>query len=208
MTAILLGVTACVVAVDESVTIDDPVDRIEVDVTAGDVSIHGVEGPVRLTGAFGGAGHGPIGHHLDGTTLIIRYDCRWCGGQLTIEAPPDTALSLAVGAGDLTIDAMDAEVDAGLTGGNATVLDHGPGPVTVDLELGSADLTFGEPPSRAEIHASTGAIALTVPSGPYALDLDAARGSVEVDPELIDDPDSPNALIASTGTGSITLRGR
>jgi hypothetical protein len=184
---LLLWLTACVVAVDQTVTIDEPVDRIVVDVSAGDVKVVERDGPVRLTGAFGGAGHGPISHDVKDGVLTIRFDCKLCGGELKIEAPGEVSLDLTLGAGDLSVVDMSGSTDA-------------------DLEIGSVEASFVSAPERIDIALGTGAIEIVVPAGGYDLDVKTDHGSVDLD-DVYDAPGATSAITAHTSNGSIDIIG-
>ena len=183
----MLSLAACVVALDQTVTISQPVDRIVVDVSSGDVKVVERDGDITLSGAFGGAGHGPIHHEVDDGVLTIRYDCKLCGGDLKIEAPSDVELDLRLGAGDLTV------VDMG-------------GTTDMRLEVGSVDASFRVAPDRIDVDVGTGAIELVVPAGGYALDVTADRGSVDLD-GVHDDPASDEEIVAHTANGSVEVLG-
>ncbi|MEZ4237583.1 MAG: hypothetical protein R3F59_15835 [Myxococcota bacterium] len=196
----------CVLSVDESLTIHDPVDRIEIEVSAGDVSIRGVDGPVKLSGNFGGAGKEPE-HSVSDGVLTVSYDCGLCGGRLTVDAPPETAVVVTTGAGDVSVDGMLARLDASLSGGSADVRDHGAGPVIVTADIGDVDASFVEPPDRVDVDVTTGFVEIEVPPEAYALDLRAPAGSTSVQ-GITDDPSSPFEITARTRAGSISVRGR
>lgn len=183
----LLSFAACVVAVEQTVTVSQPIDRIVVDVSAGDVKVVAREGDVRLTGAFGGAGHGPISHEVTDGVLVVRYDCRLCGGELKIEAPDGVALDLTLGAGDLSVVDMAGNTDA-------------------NVDLGSVDVSYVIAPEWIDLQLGTGAIEIVVPAGGYALDVRTERGKVELD-GVEDDPTSTNTIVARTANGSIDVFG-
>lgn len=184
----LLWLASCVVAVDQTVIIDQPVDRIVVDVSNGDVRIRARDAAgIQLSGTFGGAGHGPIRHEVTDGVLVIRYDCQLCGGEVEIEAPPEVTLDLSLGAGSLTVEEMAGNTDA-------------------RIEVGSAEVSYVVAPEHVDLDLGTGAIEIEVPHGAYALDLRTGRGDIDID-GVIDDPDSPNLLFARTKNGSIEISG-
>lgn len=200
------AIASCVISVDQTVVIDEPVARIVVDVTAGDLEIRGRPGPVRISGSYGGPGGQPIGTQVDLGELVVSYDCEWCAGSLEIEAPPETALELTVGAGDLLVEGMAAELVGAVFAGSADVRGHGVGPVTLDLDGGEVDAWFAAPPTHLVVSVTAGGIEVGVPATvPYALVLDGSPVDVE---GITEDPAAPNVLELATGTGSIRLRGQ
>lgn len=196
--------TGCVVGIEQFVQIDEPVDRIVVDVTAGDLAVIGREGLVELSGAFGGASGGPISGEVFDGELVVSYTCNFCGGQLTVTAPPNTSLDLVLGAGDLDVQEMTGELVASLVAGEATVLRHGAGSVVVTVEAGAVEASFVEPPASLFSTVSTGNIDVLLPAGPYALDLEA-DGQLTVDPALLDDVTSEHDVVLRALAGSVRV---
>jgi hypothetical protein len=209
VTGLWFALVGCVVALDETVTITVPVDHIVIDVAAGDVRVHAgpVDGPVKLMGAFGGAGGGPLGHELQDGLLTVRYDCRFCGGELTVEAPPDVSLSVTLGAGDITIDDMSGALDAVLAAGSAEIRGHGPAPVDLELDLGDVRVDLVEPSPSVRVQLSKGDVEVALPDGAYDLDLDVGTGSIRKE-GVNNDPESPNLVYIAVDTGSIDVHPR
>jgi hypothetical protein len=206
---LLLSILAsCVIAVDQTVVIDEPVDRIVVHVTAGDLDVEAKPGPVTISGDFGGPGGGPIDHNVVLGELTVTYDCEWCGGSLSIEAPAEVALDLAVGAGDLSVEGMDAELLADVATGSADIRGHGPGPAQISVDFGDLDVWFADPPTRLEGTVKSGSIDAAVPGDvPYAITLDADAGAIHID-GIYQDAASPNVIVLDAIAGSISLEGR
>lgn len=205
---LLWHLASCVIAVDQTVVIDEPVDRIVADITAGDLEVHARPGPVRISGDFGGPGGEPIGHAVRLGELTVTYSCEWCGGSLTIEAPPEVALDLSVGAGDLVVEGMDADLVADVAAGSADVRGHGAGPALVSVRFGDLDAWFADAPSRLEATVTSGAIRAAVPGDvPYAITLDAGAGLVELE-GILQDSAAPNVIDLRALAGSIHLEGR
>lgn len=203
----LLPWSGCVVAIEETVTITEPVDRIAIDVAAGDVRVRATSGPVRLISTFGGASGDTLGHSVQDGLLSVNYDCKLCGGELTVEAPPEVDLALTLGAGDLTVDDMAGAVLADVHAGSAAVHRHGPATVDVVADLGDVEVDFVVPPPALTVQLGTGDVEITLPSGAYNLDLTAGSGSVRID-GIEHDPESPSQITASVGTGSIEVHRR
>jgi hypothetical protein len=175
-------------------------------VAAGDVRVHAgpADGPVKLEGAYGGAGNSPLGHEVQDGVLTVRYDCRFCGGELTVEAPPQVALSITLGAGDVTVDDMSGPLDALLAAGSAEIRRHGAAPVELELDIGDVKVDFIQPSPFVQIELSQGDVELGLPSGGYHLDLDVNMGEIQKG-TVQHDPESPHLVQVSVGTGSIEL---
>lgn len=213
MLAWWLALVGCVVAFDETVKIEAPVDRIAVEVAAGDVRV--LAGPskdVLLMGTFGGAGGRPLGHTVKDGLLTVSYDCRLCGGELRIEAPPEVGLQLSLGAGDLTVQDMAGLLTAEVSAGSAALYRHQGTIVDLIADLGDAEIELEHPPDTAtapysvEVEMGTGDLDLRLPAGAYDLQLQAGAGEVSVD-GVIDDPDSPHTIRAVVAVGSIEVSG-
>ncbi|MBC9943462.1 DUF4097 family beta strand repeat protein [Leucobacter sp. cx-328] len=98
-----------------------------------------------------------------------------------------TAVELEVGVGDATLNVTEARtIDASVGMGQATITAEGkqPASVTVDVELGSADVTL--------------------PAGGYRVSTQSEMGSITN--LLTHDPKSPNVVDVSAEMGEITLR--
>lgn len=194
----------CVVGFDQVVTIDEPVDRIEATVTAGDLTVRALSGPVEISGAFSGPSGGPVTGDLAGGTLTLTYDCTWCGGDLLIVAPPDTELAITLGEGDLWVDGMVAEIDASVDQGTVTLIGAGEGPVVLDVAVGGIDVSFSDKPwALTGTVSADGRISAGLPPGEYALDLHG--GVIDVDPLVVDDATSANPIQLDAGAGSVSV---
>ena len=126
------------------------------------------------------------------------------GGELTVRIDPSTDLEVSLGTGALSISDMDGWVDAEVGRAEIDVEGHGAGPVAVVADGGAVDLTFDAHPSSASVDLQSGALQLKVPSGSYALDLEAIGGIVTLDPDVVEDPSSDRTLSARVG-GDITV---
>ncbi|HHO50620.1 MAG TPA: hypothetical protein ENK18_07025 [Deltaproteobacteria bacterium] len=185
--------------------LSEHIDRVVARVSKGDISIVGHSSDPTLQIDFGGIGGGDVGHQVEDGVLYLDYACGGpglCGGDLTLTVPPQTPLDVWLGAGNLEIVGMDAEIIANVGGGAVSIEGQGAPPVMVVADTGSLYLGFVEPPRRVEAVLSVGAIRLRLPSGAYALDLDTT-GLVTVDPGILDDPLSPHQVSATARGGGI-----
>lgn len=202
---IWLGLGGCVLGVAGTSVLSERIDRVVIDVSKGDVSVVGRPGQPTLEVDFGGIGGGDLGHRVDAGVLYLEYACggpELCGGELSLTVPPQTPLDVWLGAGNLSVRGMDAELIANTGGGAITVEDHGAAPVAVVVGAGSLHLGFAQPPRRVDAALAVGAIGIELPAGAYALALEAT-GLVTVDPGIVEDPLSPYRVQASAEGGGI-----
>ncbi|MEM6926573.1 MAG: hypothetical protein AAF602_06580 [Myxococcota bacterium] len=123
---------------------------------------------------------------------------RWDGGGFGDNARPDV---VELADGTIRIDA-----DGGLAGGGTMELEV-PDGTALDLTVdrGSIDVELDAP---ASIYACAGAgrVGITVPPGPYRLELGAGIGVI--DNGIVDDPTAPYTLEVCVGAGEVELRER
>ena len=101
---------------------------------------------------------------------------------------------------------LDGVQDVELYVGTGSVLGTGvAGTLVVDGGTGDVDVSL-DLAASIDVDIGTGDITLDVPGGAWALDLDTGTGAVEVS-GLQDDP-TGTPLVADTGTGDVTVRGR
>lgn len=121
---------------------------------------------------------------------------RWDGGGLGDNARPDV---VELFDGTIVIDA-----DGGVAGGGTLDIEA---PAGTDLELvvdrGAIDVQI-DAPSNIFACAGAGRVALSVPPGPYRLELSAAIGVI--DSEIRDEPGAPYTIEVCVGAGEVELR--
>jgi DUF4097 and DUF4098 domain-containing protein YvlB len=129
-------------------------------------------------------------------------DC-WVDFFIDVQTAAPGSLDLADGtlkleglAGDHTADLLDGT----FTGEELTM-----GLLIVDAS-GGVDAEWTGFPSQVDLQSTAGDIALTVPTGDYALDL-TASGEVSVE-GVTDDPASDKSLRATADAGAVTVTGR
>ncbi len=123
---------------------------------------------------------------------------RWDGGGLGDNARPDVD---ELADGSVRIDA-----DGGVAGGGSLELEVPDGTVLdLTVDRGSIEVTLDAPTSIFAC-AGAGYVGLTVPPGPYRLQLGAGVGVI--DSTIVDDPTAPYTLEVCVGAGEVELRGR
>lgn len=200
----VVPMVGCVVSVDQHVTFDDPVDRVVVSIESGDVEVTGAPGKATLDGTFAGptGDDGDLVHLRDGI-LEVTVDCAACGGSVAITVPPGTPLDLTTRAGSIGVAGMRGPVTARVTLGSVEVRDQGTGRVEATAHTGDVTLWRAAAGDTA-IDVRQGDARLTVPQGPWDLDLDVTGGSRDVAPGIVDDPAGP-LLRAHVRTGSLRV---
>lgn len=197
-----LAVAGCVVALDQSVTFTEPVERIEVELASGDVTVLAEPGPARLEGTFvGPSGDGDLVVLRDGV-LRVAAGCGSCAGSVELWAPRGTSIDVATGAGAVEVEGFDAAVGARIDVGSVAVSGHGLGRVDVSVRTGDAEVERHE---RADtlVDVGTGDADVRVPAGAWDLELHAA--DLDLGPGLVADPDGPT-LTVGVRRGSADVR--
>jgi hypothetical protein len=142
---------------------------------------------------------------LRGGTLSLGYTCPAepdCGVSYQIQVPRDTAVSVTLQTGSITLSRLAGPVTAST--GTGAISATGLSGRTVRLRTGTGEITAGftSPPATLQATAQTGAINIGVPgTGPYNVTARAFAYVVNVNIS----PSSPYAITAQAGTGVITI---
>ncbi len=207
---LLFLLTACVVAVTVETTIDEPVDRIDVELDQGDVRIEAEPGPVHLVADFGGVGDGEFDFEVVDRVLYISGTCGGpdlCGGDIELTAPRGTAFDARVGLGSLEVAGLAGDLSLSLTSGSIEADHLSSAVVVASSGTGDIELTFDAPPTEVTAGTEAGSVAIEVPAGDYDLDLAAGSGSVEV--RGVRDVDGAERRITAwVKAGSVEVVGR
>lgn len=203
---LLLLLSGCIVAVDDSFCVDEPVDAILLDMENGDITVEqGSKLCVEVD--LGGVGSNGIGSGVDDRILYLDYQCGGaCGGDVTVTAPPEIHLDAQLGAGDLTVDGRSGDVVAHVGAGSIQAMDLESDWAELLTGAGDVQVEMLERPSLLETVVATGAIDIEVPAGSYSLDLDAHISDISLT-DVVDTPDSDAVIHAKVSTGSIHIRG-
>jgi len=206
----LAPLSACVVAQDQRYVVNQDVSAVVMDLGKGDVTVEvGPPGEVVVEIDMGGLTTKDLGPRLENDVLYLEYRCGGvsiCGGQLWVQVPPDVAVDVELGAGDLSVWELHGDVRAQLGSGDLTAELLRSDEVWLATGAGAVDAHFEEPP--VDVHASVGAgdVWLTVPPGAYDLDVDAGAGVVIMD-GIAEDSSSGRSITAQAGAGSVTVEG-
>jgi len=164
----------------------DTIDRIQIDLTNGSVTLRAgelshVTGERVLTR---GLQNPAFSERVDGRTLYIEATCfplgnTWCDVSYVLDIPSSVDVSVDTGLGSIRISDLDGSADLSSATGTITVEDAS-GPLRLDSGAGSIE---GSGLTSSTVLASTGAgsVALTFAAPPKLVDADAGAGSVDVE---------------------------
>mgnify|MGYP000232594600 CR=1 FL=1 len=200
--------SGCVVAVTVETPIDEPVDRIEVELDIGDVAVESASGPVFLKADLGGVGDGELTYEVVDRVLYVNAACGdLCAGDIEISAPRRTELAARVGIGSIDVVGLGGDLDLSLEAGDIVGEDLGADVATASSATGAIELHFASAPLELTAGTDAGDVDLEVPAGSYDLDLTASRGKVDTQ-GVSHDPDAAGWIRAYAKAGSVTVRGK
>lgn len=170
------------VAVSDSsgdLTASDLHGRVTLSAGSGDLAATGLSGTISLADGSGQL----AASGLDGGTVRLSDD----SGDITTSGLSGGDVTISDDSGDIFV--------AGLAG---TV-------VTSQDDSGDITLTFTKVPQRVDVTDGSGDITLVLPSGPAAYQVHAHSASGDVIDTVRSRSSSPNEIIASDGSGDITV---
>ncbi|MBB5790510.1 DUF4097 family beta strand repeat-containing protein [Jiangella mangrovi] len=172
----------------ESVTIDDPVDRVEIDVSSGRVEIVGSpsdETRLDFSVKSGWSRDGGIDHAIVGRTLQVTGGCDsgmilgiWCESDVTITVPASAVVTADASAGTLVVSGLAGSTVLESDAGSITVTDQR-GSLTAHSDAGSVTVS-GLDAEVAKVTSSAGEVSVSAVSAPMSLDAESSAGSVWV----------------------------
>lgn len=195
--------------------ITNPVTKIVIDGDVGDVTVRaGLTGDVVIQRKDAWTIDRPsISERFADGVLTIKTNCGGltemlrCRSDLTLDAPPEVDVTIAVGEGDIDLRGLSGRTDVRTDRGD--IRTRRLEPVTVRAESQGGDISldlFGQP-VRTEAESDGGDVHVTVPFGPYRVDATADAGAVKVEGVIRDDL-APQRIAALTKVGDITVRAR
>jgi hypothetical protein len=241
----IIGVVLLVVAVlsalswalrttdGDSVSITDPYDRVEIDVSVGEVVIEagaGGETTLEYQTESGLWRDAEVDHEIDGDRLVVDADCGggflripvgYCRVDVTMTVPANVDVVASSSAGRVSATGLQGSADLESSAGRVDVHDHsGPlrahssaGVVTVDglasddadisSSAGIVEVTAVEPPRNLVAESSAGAVRVTLPDEDYDLEADSSAGDVRT--EVATDPDSEYHVRVHSSAGDVTV---
>jgi DUF4097 and DUF4098 domain-containing protein YvlB len=130
-----------------------------------------------------------------------------CRADLTIDAPPEVDVQVKTKSGDVDLRGLSGRASIETDSGD--IRTHRLEPVTVKAltQAGNVSLDLFGQPTRTEAESDAGDVRVTVPYGPYRVDVNADGGNAKVE-GLIRDDLAPQAIVALTGAGNTVVRAR
>lgn len=171
----------------DTVTVPERVDRVEIDVSSGRVEIVGSpSGETRLDFSVqsGWSRDGGIDHSVAGGVLRVTGGCDsgpfgvWCESDVTITVPSSASVSADASAGTLVVSGLSGETSLNSAGGSIEVSDQR-GPLTAHSDAGSVRVS-GLDADLVKATSSAGEVEIEAVSPPWSLDAESSAGSVRV----------------------------
>jgi hypothetical protein len=214
-------------------SITDPYDRVEIDVSVGEVVIEagaGSETTLEYRTESGLWRDAEVRHEVDSDRLVIDADCgggflripfAYCRVDVTLTVPADVDVVARSSAGRVSATGLQGSAELESSAGRVDVHDHsGPlrahssaGVVAVDglasddaeisSSAGVVEVTAVEPPRNLLAESSAGAVRVTLPDAAYDLDANTSAGDVRV--EVPTDPDSEYHVRVHSSAGDVTV---
>lgn len=205
------ALAGCVLNLNGTAMLEQPIDRVEIDVRHADVDIRAVdEGLPTLAFEFVGLGEASFEATVVDGVLMVADPCadnELCAGSLDLRMPPDVAVHAQIRVGSLRLLAMRSDLMADV-GGRVVLRRHAGREVDVSSTFGDGlDFEFDVQPDEVSAVASTGTVHVGVPAGNYALDVSATE-SVVLDGEILSDPESPYQLFLTARDGAVRVSAR
>ena len=191
-------------------TIDDRIERLEVDITAGSVTVRATDrDDVRVRTVRTYAFLKPsTSADLDDGELHLKGTCRLigrCSVRYEIDVPKDVVLDLQTSAGDIEISGASGRVVAKTSAGAIDGEDLESRVVEASTSAGDIELEFNSAPDDLDLKTSAGDIDVVVPDDDaYRVDTDTSAGDADVG--IASDPDADRVIKARTSAGDISLR--
>jgi hypothetical protein len=184
---------------DATVSLPATVTTLTANSGAGDATVTGTTGPVKLST---GDGNLSVGHASGPLTLNTS------SGSILVSAI-DNSATVSVSSGDGNIQAegvTSPTITANTNSGNITGSGIATAAITASTGNGDIQIAFTSVPRDVRVNSNSGSITLVLPPGPTQYNVTANTGSGSVSDTVPRNSSSPNTITASTGSGSITIR--
>jgi hypothetical protein len=209
----IAALTGCGAGGIEPIVLDEPFDRVVLDVDSGNIDIEvstSGAAAVSRTVEKGGGATELSWDNRDGTlyltALCHKNNPLNCQVDHLLELPSGVAVDVALGGGFLSLYALDGPVDVAMGTGDVVASYLRAPAAWVTVGSGTVDLEYAEVPGSVDAALGEGVMELAVPSGSYAASLDVGLGQLDVY-GILDDPDAEVSLRAAVGEGALAVFG-
>lgn len=171
----------------DSVTLGGPVERIDVQLTSGEVRLVPAEGEdVSVQRSRAWRFRSPeITATVDNGTARVRATCPrvvvplgHCSADHRIEVPAGVRVDVRTDAGSVRVEGLDGWVRVVTTDGRVTGSDLRSPELIVDTSGGDVEVAFATSPSRVDLESGGGDIDVVVPSDRYEITTVSGGGEV------------------------------
>lgn len=180
------------------------------ELTSGNGVIEVVRGEQLLVeqSAEAGVGFAWQGETVDGLAqLSERCPLAWtCHVDTYVELPPGMALTLALGTGEVSLDGLEGDIRVDLDSATLQGVDLWAAHFELSAERANVDLELEGLADALVLDVAVGDLAVELPEGPYALDVQSGLGQVLI-MNLEHAPDALVDLSLHTGAGDVSLTG-
>jgi DUF4097 and DUF4098 domain-containing protein YvlB len=142
-----------------------------------------------------------------GGQLLVETSCpdAHCSVDLTVEVPASAAVQAKVETASANVVGVSSPLNLTVSDGSADLVQVRSPRVSVDVQRGSATLSFDSPPDQVSATTSDGSLTVRVPrSATYAIDAVAAQGSTDL--HVPNDPTATRHIYLRSSYGSITIQ--
>jgi hypothetical protein len=183
---------------DATVSVPATVTTLTADSGAGDATVTGTTGPVKLS-----TGDGNLSVSHASGPLTLNTD----SGSIQVSAIRSATLSASTGDGNIQAAGVtSATITANTDSGNINGTGIATATFTASTGDGGIQITFTSVPRDLRVNTNSGNITLVLPPGPTQYDVAANTDSGTVSyGTLPRNSASPNTITASSGSGNITL---
>ena len=191
----------------ESFRFDESIERVEVDVDAGLLSLRPSDGGrtrVDVSLEWGASDRPTIDVFVQDGTLYVRGDCSdrlACNTDFELFVPEEAEVNIDLASGSVDLRDLSgplfADVSTGEIQGGGLRSDI----LHAEITTGSIDLSFSEGATTVYTDVVTGDLELEVPNRTYTVQSEVTTGSIQIDVPTSSDADA--FIAASVVTGAV-----
>lgn len=183
---------------DATVTVPATVTTLTSNSGAGDATVTGTTGPVKLST---GDGNVSVSHASGPLTLNTN------SGGIQVNAIRAATVSASSGDGNIQAEGVaSTTITANTDSGDITGSGIATAAITASTGDGDIQIVFTSVPRDVRVNSNSGSITLVLPPGPTEYNVTANTDSGSVSDTVPHNSSSPNTIAASSGSGSITIR--